>query len=131
MDENDLEGFNEFWKIYPRRVAKLAAIRMYKRALKRTSAAKILEAAKKYAREKQGTEMQFIAHPATWLNGGYWMEEEKPMLVAVISGAAGVYVKFTERDEWDAYGRSVGKSYPRDKAGGWWFPSKRPPENRA
>lgn len=38
-----------------------------------------------------------------------------------------VYVPFEERDAWDIYGRSVGKTYPRDSKGGWWFPSRQPP----
>jgi hypothetical protein len=130
MISSDLEGFDEFWKIYPRRVGKQAAIRMYKRALKLTTAEKILRAAKSYASEREGKEMQFTAHPATWLNAGRWDDYEQ-LSVPVSAAVSGVYVRFNERDAWDAYGRSVGKSYPRDKAGGWWFPSKNPPEHRA
>lgn len=38
-----------------------------------------------------------------------------------------VYVKFADREPWDRYGRSIGQDYPRDKDGGWWFPSAVPP----
>jgi len=38
-----------------------------------------------------------------------------------------VYVPFSDRDAWDAYGREHGIRYPRDKNGGWYFPSAMPP----
>lgn len=39
-----------------------------------------------------------------------------------------VYVPFAHRDAWDAYGRTIGKTYPRDRSGGWWFPTLEPPK---
>jgi hypothetical protein len=36
-----------------------------------------------------------------------------------------------ELDAWDAYGRMKGKTYPRDKRGGWTFPTQWPPDYAA
>ncbi len=76
--ETELEGFSEFWSVYPRHVAKLAAIRMYKRALKKTAPATIIAAARRYASERAGQDQAFTKHPATWLNGGCWDDESAP-----------------------------------------------------
>jgi hypothetical protein len=69
--------FEEFWNLYPRRIAKKAALKSYLRALKDTTHAKIIEGVKRYASycNTKGTEPQFIAHPATWLNQGRWDDE--------------------------------------------------------
>jgi hypothetical protein len=132
--ETALNGFDEFWKVYPRRVAKQAALRMYKQALKKTTPEHILSAAKKYAAERIGQDAQFTKHPSTWLNGGCWGDYDTDLTKAPTSATAApakVYVKFINRDAWDAYGRRVnGKSYPQDRAGGWWFPSEWPPNLR-
>ena len=67
--------FNEFWKIYPRRVGKLDAEKAFIRATRRFEVDEILEGAKKFAQMKLGEEIKFIPHPATWLNQGRWMDE--------------------------------------------------------
>lgn len=127
--ETELNGFDEFWKAYPRRVAKQAAIRAYKTALKRTTPERILTAAKRYAGERLGQDMQYTAHPASWLNAGRWGDYDAAPVLAFPAGLkTGVYVPFDKRDRWDDYGRSIGKSYPRDRNGGWWFPSADPPQ---
>jgi hypothetical protein len=70
-----LLGFDEFWKIYPRHVAKKAAERAYRRAVKSATAVDILHGAMRYAAERTGQDGQFTKHPATWLNGGCWDDE--------------------------------------------------------
>lgn len=70
-----LLGFEEFWKIYPRHVAKKAAERAYRRAMKSTPAIEILSGAMRYAAERTGQDEKFTKHPATWLNGGCWADE--------------------------------------------------------
>ena len=69
------EGFTEFWILYPRRVAKLAAIKAYEKALKHADAATINQGAYRYHRERANENPQYTAHPATWLNAGRWMDE--------------------------------------------------------
>lgn len=69
------EEFDEFYKLYPRKVAKQAALKAYKTARKKHSAAVILEGLQRYLVEVSDKDKQFIAHPATWLNGGRWGDE--------------------------------------------------------
>lgn len=73
--EDTLDGFDEFWSVFPRKVARLDAMRMYKRALKNASAAEIYRGALRYASERKGANPKFTKHPATWLNAGCWTDE--------------------------------------------------------
>lgn len=73
--EQQLNGFDEFWAIYPRHVAKQAAARMYKRAIKSTTPDRIKRGAARYAQERAGQDPAYTKHPATWLNGGCWDDE--------------------------------------------------------
>jgi len=79
MTADEVEkGFSEFWKIYPRRVSKKAAIKSFIRALKDGATLKeIIDGAKKYATFvfSSETEMRFVKHPTTWLNNGCWDDE--------------------------------------------------------
>ncbi len=73
--------FAAFWQAYPRRVAKLAAWRAYQRARRTVDAETILAGVRRYVEyvEQRGTEPEYIAHPATWLNAGRWDDEyERP-----------------------------------------------------
>jgi hypothetical protein len=76
-----LDGFAEWWTVYPHKVAKLKAQDAYAKALKRIVAAdtldqpgavaKLLAAVKAFAASEQGRgEQQYIPYPATWLNAG-------------------------------------------------------------
>ena len=64
--------FDFFWRIYPRKVGKLAAKRAFEKALKGGAVAAELVAAVERARWPG--DVQFIPHPATWLNQGRWMD---------------------------------------------------------
>lgn len=130
--ETELEGFDEFWRIFPRRVAKQAAIRMYKRALKLTTPAEILRAAKQYAQERAGQDANYTKHPATWLNAGCWGDYVPYPFDRNGNGVAdvGFYADFSsaELEAWQTYGRQTrGRTYPTDKRGGWRFPTRWPP----
>jgi len=72
-----LIGFDEFWKVYPRHVAKIAALKAYRRALKVAAPNVILAGAMRYAQERGGQDDQFTKHPTTWLNGGCWNDKPK------------------------------------------------------
>jgi len=64
-----------------------------------------------------------------WIRNSKTKPEGSPASAADI-GPTGFYAKFgsREQDAWDAYGRQEnGKPYPRDRKGGWHFPSKYPP----
>jgi hypothetical protein len=73
-------GFDEFWAIFPKKVDKLKAEKLYAVIIKtkRATAADLLAGAKRYAAAKAGTERRFIKHPTTWLNAGAWLDEIEP-----------------------------------------------------
>ena len=74
-------AFGEFWKIYPRHVARVAALKAYGKALKGgASPAEILIGCRRFAEKvaRDGTEAQYIPHGATWLNAARWTDEPEP-----------------------------------------------------
>lgn len=72
-------AFEEWWKLYPRRVGKQAAFKAWSKA--RVGKDVLLDRTRQWAEahERAGVEQQFIPHPATWLNRGGW-DDELPML---------------------------------------------------
>jgi hypothetical protein len=68
------DGFDDFWAVYPRKVAKGAAVRAYANARKSADAATILAGAERY-RDDPRRDPAFTAHPATWLNAERWADE--------------------------------------------------------
>ena len=69
--------FDQFWSIYPRRVGKAAAQKVWNRYVEamKVSPEAIIEGAKVYAAAKRGTDMQYVAHATTWLNQQRWLDE--------------------------------------------------------
>ena len=80
-------------------MGRLAAAKAWGKALKSASAAQIITGARRYAVERQDENPQYTKHPATWLNGGCWMDEP---------GANGGHHEKTyaelEQDIWDEIG---------------------------
>ena len=70
----DTAAFEAFWKHYPRRVGKLAAIRAYEKARRLANAEEILAGVERYKRTKP--QYADWAHPSSWLNAGRWMDED-------------------------------------------------------
>lgn len=68
--------FDAWWAAYPRKVAKDAARKAYAKARKRADAGTLLSAAQRYAKAQD--DPKFTKHPATWLNGGCWDDEDAP-----------------------------------------------------
>lgn len=69
--------FDEWWKHYPRKVAKDAAERAYRKARKCSgvTASVLLEAVHSFSQSDVGRgERQFIPYPATWLNEGRYKD---------------------------------------------------------
>lgn len=71
------DGFDEFWRHVPRKVGKGQAVKAYRAARKKVSHDKLVSGIKAYADSVSGTDPQFVAHPATWLNGERWADEGK------------------------------------------------------
>lgn len=74
------QGFNEFWEMYPRKIGKKAAMKVWFR-LKLTPELrdKITSALKQHTKSEQWEKDagRFVPHAATWLNGERWDDELK------------------------------------------------------
>jgi len=70
-------AFEEFWKAYPRKVGKGAALKAYKKVPKEAHGL-LLAAVKTQSASEQWRKDggQFIPHPATWLNEQRWLDGE-------------------------------------------------------
>ncbi len=78
-------GFEEFWQAYPRKVGKDAAQKAYeKREPSAELLASMLAAIKAQSQSEawRKDDGQFIPYPATWLNQGRWMDEQKVEVAA-------------------------------------------------
>lgn len=77
-----------FWPEYPRKVGKDAARVAYRAARRRgVTVDQLRDGLRRFVKEKAGTEKRFIAHAATWLNGGRWADEpETPVRPGVTNG---------------------------------------------
>lgn len=71
----EMDGFHEFWAVVPRKVAKGAAAKAYRSALRQADARTILDGMIRYAESRVGQDAQYTVHPATWLNSGRWTDE--------------------------------------------------------
>ena len=72
-------GFDEFYARYPRKVGKGSARRAYDKALKVTTHDNIMFGLSQQLASMEAKEKQFIAHPATWLNGERWDDEPEQL----------------------------------------------------
>lgn len=77
----DPDRFDEFYAVYPRHVGRGAARKAYAGARRRKVAQQhIIDAAKRFAQkcECERTEVNFIPHPATWLNQERYDDQPDP-----------------------------------------------------
>ena len=80
--EKPIDGFPEFWKAYPRKVAKADAEKAWAKLQPGAELRKLILAS--VTRQAEGRDWRkdggrFIPYPATWLNGRRWGDEENPM----------------------------------------------------
>ena len=68
-------AFNEWYKNYPRKEGKGQARKAFKTALKKTDLKTLQAGLEKYNSTIEGKDKQFIAMPATWLNGERWDDD--------------------------------------------------------
>lgn len=73
-DSSD-DGFDEWYREYPRHVGKGAARKAWRAVRKKVPIEVLMAGVKRYAEECRGKSSEFIAHPATWLNGERWADE--------------------------------------------------------
>jgi hypothetical protein len=78
---NDISTkFDQFWKLYPRKVGKGKARQAFEKALEKTDIDIILAGVEAYVYHEGYNDMEFIAHPTSWLNGERWDDEyETPL----------------------------------------------------
>jgi hypothetical protein len=77
--KSDLESFETFWLLYPKKVAKADAIKAWKQATKKKTADELIGLVKAYSESKL-PDQQYIPYPASWLNKGLYeaVENDKP-----------------------------------------------------
>lgn len=80
MVDQCVPTFDDFWKAWPRREAKKAALRAWEKlsAASRIAAVAALPAHMAQWR-RAGTARCHIPHPATWLNGERWDDDFEPV----------------------------------------------------
>jgi predicted transcriptional regulator len=80
--EKHLKGFDEFWNLYPKKIAKGDALKAWNKAIKSKTADELLKLTKAYAEGKL-PELKYIPYPASWLNKGLYesveVAEAKPL----------------------------------------------------
>lgn len=67
-------GFQQFWQVFPRRTAKLAAMKAWDKAVRLDTPENIIAGVERYKRNKP--DYADWCHPATFLNQGRWMDED-------------------------------------------------------
>lgn len=75
--ETPPEGFDAWWAQWPKKVAKAAALKAYKTALKKTDALTLAQAAAAFitAEQRKGTAIEYIPNASTWLNQERWEDD--------------------------------------------------------
>jgi hypothetical protein len=71
-------GFDEWWEIVPRKVGKGHAETAFRAALKIATLETLITGMTAYATSCRGKDRQYILHPATWLNGKRWLDDDAP-----------------------------------------------------
>jgi hypothetical protein len=80
--ENTETGFETFWLLYPKRIAKPDAIKAWKKAITKKPADELIALTKAYSESKLPGE-PYIPYPASWLNKELYesveLQENKPL----------------------------------------------------
>jgi len=81
-EQNTDTGFDKFWELYPKKVAKADALKAWNKAIKTKTADELLKWTKAYAESKL-PDITYIPYPASWLNKGLYesveVAEAKPL----------------------------------------------------
>jgi hypothetical protein len=67
-------GFDDFWRVYPKKVDRGEAIRDISRAIENVPFEDIVRGAMRYATERTGQNPRFTKHPAAWLSKACWTD---------------------------------------------------------
>jgi hypothetical protein len=132
-------NFEEFRTGYPRGEDDWKPVERRYRAILKSGVthATLMVGVKKLIRETSGRQQAHIVRADNWLSQGGWKvaeAEQAANQVATQRLQTKFYAKedSPERQAWDDHGRRVqGKTYPRDRNGGWYFDSRWPPGHEA
>lgn len=81
------ELWQEFWQVYPRKVAKIKAKTAWTKAVKIHDPREIINGAARYAQQQSRPDLKpYTKHPATWLNDGCWDDEPALPPLSTVSG---------------------------------------------
>ena len=67
-------SFDDFWRIYPKKVARDEALRAFAKAIEIAPPQEIIRGAMRYATERTGQDPHFTKHPTTWLSKACWTD---------------------------------------------------------
>lgn len=70
-----LDPFEAFYKNYPKKEARGAAVKAFEKACEKTTPEILATAASAYAAKRAGQDTAFTKLPATWLNQECWLDE--------------------------------------------------------
>jgi uncharacterized protein YdaU (DUF1376 family) len=97
------DGFEQFWTTYPKKVAKDAAYRAWRKVKPEEVDAILARLELNKIGEWVGKEKQYIPNPATWLNGRRWTDEiisgvnsGKPTLGDALETTLASHVRFEQ-----------------------------------
>jgi predicted transcriptional regulator len=80
--EKQLEAFETFWLLYPKRIAKADALKAWNKAIKKKTPDELIALTKAYSESKL-PDMTYIPYPASWLNKELYesveVQEKKPL----------------------------------------------------
>ena len=76
IEEKYTKEFDEWYAAFPLHKGKGQAVKAYRAARKKAGAETLLAGARRYAGQRAGEDRKFTKHPATWLNGECWGDDE-------------------------------------------------------
>jgi hypothetical protein len=105
-------AFERFWDLYPRKQGKAKAKGAFEKAMKKSSIEEILAGLENY--KATISDPQFVAMPATWLNGERWNDEALPKSnVLQFAQTKNVpHSKLIDPHTSEPYCQSCGQSWP-------------------
>lgn len=80
IPEAEIVGlFSAWYEIYPRHVAKAAALKAWLTAVKKVTPVDLNVATRAFAAKvrREQTDPKFVPHPASWLNAERWLDEDR------------------------------------------------------
>lgn len=77
LDEGGDE-FDSFWELYPRKVGKAHARKIWTKLVERTDPQTVIAGLRRQLPYMRKKEKEFIPHPSTWLNQERWQDEVAP-----------------------------------------------------